>query len=46
MARYVPPSQALPVGEKAAFFAATSVMRTQLAQAAGSDDAVRLARVD
>ena len=46
MARYVPPSQALPLGEKAAFFAATSVMRSQLAQAAGRDDAVRLARVD
>ena len=46
MASYVPQGKPLPPGEKASFFAATAVMRTQLAQAAGSDDAVRLARVD
>ena len=46
MASYVPQGKPLPVGEKAAFFAATAVMRTQLAQAAGGDDVVRLARVD
>jgi hypothetical protein len=46
MASYVPQGKPLPPGEKASFFAATAVMRTQLAQAAGSDDAVRLARAD
>ncbi|MDD4885868.1 MAG: M23 family metallopeptidase [Thiomonas sp.] len=46
MASYVPQGKPLPPGEKAAFFAATAVMRTQLAQAAGADDAVRLARAD
>ncbi|MDY0330604.1 MAG: M23 family metallopeptidase [Thiomonas sp.] len=46
MASYVPQGKPLPPGEKASFFAATAVMRTQLAQAAGSGDAVRLARVD
>ncbi len=46
MASYVPQGKPLPTGERAAFFAATAVMRTQLAQAAGSDEAVRLARVD
>ena len=46
MASYVPQGKPLPSGEKAAFYAATAVMRTQLAQAAGGDEAVRLARVD
>ncbi|MEW6560490.1 MAG: M23 family metallopeptidase [Pseudomonadota bacterium] len=46
MASYVPQGKPLPPGEKASFYAATAVMRNQLAQAAGSDDAVRLARVD
>jgi murein DD-endopeptidase MepM/ murein hydrolase activator NlpD len=46
MASYVPQGRPLPPGEKAAFFAATAVMRTQLAQAAGSGDAIRLARAD
>ena len=46
MANYVPQGRPLPPGEKAEFFAATAVMRTQLAQAAGSDDAIRLARAD
>jgi murein DD-endopeptidase MepM/ murein hydrolase activator NlpD len=46
MASYVPQGKPLPPGEKAAFFAATAVMRTQLAQAAGGGDAVQLARAD
>lgn len=46
MASYVPQGKPLPPSEKAPFFAATAVMRTQLAQAAGGGDAVRLARVD
>ncbi|OYV29956.1 MAG: peptidase M23 [Thiomonas sp. 20-64-9] len=46
MASLVPQGKPLPPGEKAAFFAATAVMRTQLAQAAGGDDAIRLARAD
>lgn len=45
MARYVPQGRPLPPGEKASFYAATALLRTQLAQASG-DDAVRLARVD
>ncbi|SCC91778.1 Peptidase M23 [Thiomonas sp. X19] len=36
MAQYVPPSQALPSGERASFMAATALLSTQLAQAAGS----------
>jgi murein DD-endopeptidase MepM/ murein hydrolase activator NlpD len=36
MAQYVPPSQSLPGGERASFIAATALLSTQLAQAAGS----------
>lgn len=36
MAQYVPPSHALPAGERASFMAATAVLSTQLAQASGS----------
>ena len=36
MAQYVPPSHALPAGERASFLAATAVLSTQLAQASGS----------
>ncbi|MGE0073311.1 MAG: M23 family metallopeptidase [Thiomonas sp.] len=46
MASYVPQGKPLPPGEKAAFFAATAVLRNQLAQAAGRDEPTRLARVD
>ncbi|MGC9163271.1 MAG: M23 family metallopeptidase [Thiomonas sp.] len=46
MASYVPQGKPLPPGEKAAFFAATAVLRTRLAQAAGGADAVQLARAD
>lgn len=45
MASYVPQGRPLPPGEKAPFYAATAMLRTQLAQAAGGD-AVRLARAD
>lgn len=46
MAQYVPQGRSLPPGEKAAFFAATALLRTQLAQAAGAADAGRVARAD
>ena len=36
MAQYVPPSHALPAGERASFMAAAAVLSTQLAQASGS----------
>jgi murein DD-endopeptidase MepM/ murein hydrolase activator NlpD len=36
MAQYVPPSQSLASGERASFMAATALLSTQLAQAAGS----------
>lgn len=45
MARHVPQGRPLPPGEKASFYAATALLRTQLAQASGGD-AVRLARAD
>lgn len=45
MAKYVPQGRPLAPGDKAAFFAATAVVRTQLAQAAGQDS-LRYARAD
>ena len=45
LARYVPHGKPLSPGEKPAFFAATALLRGQLALAAGAFDA-RLARVD